>query len=86
MSYIRGRYANGACDLLDYLKSLGIGCQCDCGGDNIPSDPLPDSLDLSVGIEFGIFGPGDTGNDQAQPDDGYPCPPSFDGEDEDGYD
>ena len=40
----------------------------DCGGDNIPSDPLPDSLDLSVGIEFGIFGPGDTGNDF---DDGY---------------
>lgn len=56
---------------------------CDCGGDNIPSDPLPDSLDLSVGIEFGIFGPGDTGNDF---DDGYPYAPSFDGEDEDGYD
>ena len=27
MSYIRGRYAKGACDLLDYLKSLGIGCK-----------------------------------------------------------
>ena len=27
MSYIRGRYANGACDLLDHLKTLGIGCQ-----------------------------------------------------------
>lgn len=28
----------------------------------------PDSLDLSVGIEFGIFGPGDTGNDQENND------------------
>jgi hypothetical protein len=27
MIYIRGRYANGACDLLDHLKSLGISCQ-----------------------------------------------------------
>ncbi len=59
---------------------------CDCGGDNIPSDPLPDSLDLSVGIEFGIFGPGDTGNDESPPDDGYPSPAAFDGEDEDGHD
>ncbi len=50
---------------------------CDCGGDNIPSDPLPDSLDLSVGIEFGIFGPGDTGNDESPPDDGYPSPAAF---------
>lgn len=24
MGYIRGKYVNGACDLLDYLKSIGI--------------------------------------------------------------
>ena len=46
----------------------------------------PEPLDLLVGIEFGIFGPGDTGNDKSPPDDGYPYPASFDGEDEDGYD
>jgi len=27
MTYIRGRYARGACDLLDHLKTLGISCQ-----------------------------------------------------------
>ncbi len=56
---------------------LLCGARCECGQDAIPRQPMPEAepepLDLLVGIEFTIFGPGDTGND-------------FDGEDEDGYD
>jgi hypothetical protein len=36
---------------------------CPCGGEVFPSEPL----DLAVGIEFGLFGPEDTGNDQVDP-------------------
>jgi hypothetical protein len=27
LSYIRGRYANGACALMDHLHAMGIRCQ-----------------------------------------------------------
>ena len=45
--------------------AVPCGSRCDCGEIAVPRQPMPEQepepLDLSVGIEFGIFGPGDTG-------------------------